>query len=141
MGGDWYWNLDEGQKEELSAIIEDHVSKLPISITIQYPEVSVGLVHAQPPDDWSDFETGKADYVMTVWGRHRVRSGNMSMVSSIDMAFVGHTVTEWLNKLGNVYLIDSGAGYEHGQLTLVMLPSKTSEPFFMQNLNKHIERW
>lgn len=139
-GGHWYWLLNDDEKEELSLLIENHVSKLPVSATIQYPDVSVGLLHAEPPDDWVELETGEAEFALTVWGRYRVLEGNESLVEGIDMVFVGHTPRVKLSRLGNVYPIDTGAGYADGHLTMVMLPNTAPAPFFIQNLNRFVEK-
>lgn len=55
------------------------------------------------------------------------------------MKFVGHTPRMKLSRLGNVYPIDTGAGYADGQLTMVILPNTAPAPFFIQNLNRFVE--
>lgn len=56
------------------------------------------------------------------------------------MVFVGHTPQVKLSGLGNVYPIDTGALYADGHLTMVMLPNTAPVPFFIQNLNRFVEK-
>lgn len=135
-GFGWWTNTP---KPVQNAIIQE-IAKLPLVIEIETDRGTVGLVHADVPRgmDWQTFvyelESGNKDIEqVALWGRDRIEDGNCEGVLGIDRVFVGHTV-QWtgLNKLGNVYAIDTGAifaelgQHDHARMTLANIGTQTA---------------
>jgi len=118
-GGDWYWHLSDFRTDELAFLIENYVSKLPHSITIKTAESSVGILHANPPQHWSDLQTGAADYTEIIWGRSKINNMDAAVIPGVDTIYVGHSADKTVRQLGNVNYIDTGAVYDFGMLTMV----------------------
>lgn len=123
--------------EELAATFDD----LPFVIEVETSRGLVGIVHADVPPgmDWQTFtakiEAGDEYATRMALGmdisdsfhesRQRVQNRRADGVPGIGRVFVGHTVLfEGMQKLGNLYAIDSGsawadAGKDKGHLTMV----------------------
>lgn len=112
-GGGW---VAESGVGETRRVLEAALPHLPLAREIAIMGRRVGLVHAEPPDDWSRIEV--ADPRTLVWGRDRIRRGDETPVAGIDAVVVGHTIVERPLTLGNVHYIDTGA-FATGRLTLV----------------------
>lgn len=113
FGLQWWLKVDEDQRQEILAAIQT----LPLAIEIDTPRGTVGLVHADIPDQmsWQEFTAAlEANHEQTIetclWGRARIQSASENGVPGIGRVFVGHT-PQWdgLVRYGNVYAIDSGA--------------------------------
>ena len=127
-GGDWYGNLFDDDQKEVKNLIDTIVSQLPHSITIEMPNRKVGLLHANPPCNWKDLQTGKADYADTVWGRQKIQACDKEPIQDIDTVFVGHDTHDNVRKLGNVFYLDTGAVYNYfGPLTMIGLSNSGSD--------------
>jgi len=73
-------------------------------------------VHADVPAgmSWQAFcaalEAGDENTVeVATWSRRRVQEGDASGVTGVGRVFVGHTPQKDVQRLGNVYYIDTGA--------------------------------
>lgn len=100
-GGQWFWQLDKATQDETVWLFKEH---LPLNRTIYINNLKIGIVHAEPPDDWDSAHT--PDQAM--WARDRISYGDKTVVKNVDRVYVGHTPTDF-KILGNVYYIDSGA--------------------------------
>jgi len=92
------------------------VMELPLAMDVQTPRGTVGLVHADVPAgmSWQAFcaalEAGDENTVeVATWSRRRVQEGDASGVTGVGRVFVGHTPQKDVQRLGNVYYIDTGA--------------------------------
>lgn len=133
----WMKDVSIEALEELAATFDE----LPFVIEVETSRGLVGIVHADVPPgmDWKTF-TAKIDagdeYATRMAlgmdlsdtfheSRQRVQTRRGDGVPGIGRVFVGHTVLfEGMQKLGNLYAIDSGsawadAGKDKGHLTMV----------------------
>lgn len=114
------------------------VLELPLAMDVQTQRGTVGLVHADVPAGMSwqafcaalDAEDEKTVEVAT-WSRRRIQASDASGVQGIGRVFVGHTPINGVQRLGNVYYIDTGAvfgahaGREGAGLTMTNLMMAT----------------
>ncbi|EWH03787.1 metallophosphoesterase [Halomonas sp. BC04] len=111
-GGSWVY-LESAH--EVRATLDEALRHLPHARQVAVAGKQIGMVHAEPPDDWADIEI--VDSHRLVWGRNRISSMDTAPVTSIDAVVVGHTIVEEPTTLGNVHYIDTGA-FTTGRLTL-----------------------
>ncbi|RTR04994.1 metallophosphoesterase [Halomonas nitroreducens] len=109
------WALDKSL-DEVRRVLEAALQHLPYAREVRVGERRIGMVHAEPPADWSGIE--ECDRHALVWGRERIRRGDTTPVTGIDAVVVGHTIVEAPRVLGNVHYLDTGA-FLTGRLTLV----------------------
>ncbi|MDW7745155.1 metallophosphoesterase [Halomonas sp.] len=112
-GGGWIVESGVGETRE---ILEASLRHLPLAREVAVKGKRVGMVHAEPPADWSRIES--ADQEALIWGRFRIQRGDETAVAGIDAVVVGHTIVERPLTLGNVHYLDTGA-FCTGRLTLV----------------------
>ena len=133
----WMKDASIEELELLAAAFDD----LPYVIEVETSRGLVGIVHADVPPgmDWQTFtakiEAGDEYATRMALGmdlsdtfhesRQRVQTRRTDGVPGVGRVFVGHTVLfEGMQKLGNLYAIDSGsvwadAGKNKGHLTMV----------------------
>ncbi|MFG6177243.1 metallophosphoesterase [Halomonas sp. THAF12] len=109
------WALAEDQ-QSLRHLLGAALQRLPYAREIAVNDRRIGLVHAEPPSDWSRIDD--SDRHELVWGRRRIQCGDDTPVVGIDAVVVGHTILESPTTLGNVHYIDTGA-FATGHLTLI----------------------
>ncbi|WP_136067740.1 metallophosphoesterase [Modicisalibacter radicis] len=117
QGGDWAlwvengggWALNE-QPRRLAALLHEALARMPYAIEVALDDARVGIVHAEPPDDWAALaQQGHALRQRLTWARRRIASRCETRVSNIDAVVVGHTILASPTNLGNVRYIDLGA--------------------------------
>lgn len=117
QSGDWAlwiengggWALSE-QPGELAGLLDEALSHMPYAIEVALDDAKVGIVHAEPPDDWSTIERqGHALRQQLTWARRRIACRYETRVANIDAVVVGHTILARPTNLGNVRYIDLGA--------------------------------
>ncbi|MFP4137259.1 MAG: metallophosphoesterase [Halomonas sp.] len=115
-GGSWVRRHEACDvRQRLDAALE----QLPYAREVAVAGKRLGIVHAEPPPDWSWIEDGgEALKEQLVWGRHRIAQQDTTPVEGIDAVVVGHTIVPAPIQLGNVNYIDTGA-FETGRLTLL----------------------
>lgn len=112
------WALSENLAE-VKQIVGEALRHLPYAREIEVAGRRIGMVHAEPPGDWSLIElAGNAYKQELVWGRSRIKSADETPVDDIDAVVVGHTPIEQPVWLGNVLYIDTGA-FRTGSLPLL----------------------
>ncbi|WP_230805737.1 hypothetical protein [Halomonas sp. IOP_14] len=112
------WAITENMIE-VRQILREALKYLPYARQIDVLGQQVGIVHAEPPADWSQVEMADdAGKVEMVWGRTRIKRRDTTPVVGIDAVVVGHTIVEQPTWLGNVFYIDTGA-FHTGRLTLI----------------------
>lgn len=115
-GGTW---VNKENRGDVRQILLEALNYLPYARQVDVMGQQVGIVHAEPPDDWSMIEdAGPAEKEQMVWGRSRIKRINEKPVTGIDTVVVGHTIIERPTWLGNVFYIDTGA-FQTGRLTLI----------------------
>lgn len=139
-GGTWYRDLKSIEQEEVRYLCDHYVDHLPVSLTLVYPRDEtgsvhyIGIIHAEPPDDWSEAISGEHSEMESIWGRSRIRHHDSRPVESVDLVLVGHTSSGKIRQLGNVVYLDTGAGWRNGRLTLIALGRSLEE--LKQNIAK-----
>jgi serine/threonine protein phosphatase 1 len=112
-GGSWIRLHDA---REVSRLLDKALEYLPLAREIGVAGKRIGMVHAEPPEDWALMDD--TDPETLVWGRRRITTGDETPVAGVDAVVVGHTIVEQPMTLGNVHYIDTG-GFASGRLTLL----------------------
>jgi serine/threonine protein phosphatase 1 len=137
MGGlDWWFKAPPAERNALVAKFRE----LPIVIEVETPRGLVGMIHADVPAgmSWQQFvaaiEAGDERATQTaLWGRTRAHQGNTDGVAGVGRIFAGHTPQDAIRRLGNVYLVDTGAifglnnGADDGRLSMMNIVAKTGD--------------
>lgn len=119
-GGSWF---DDTDRDELSALLPQ-VEQLPLSMQVQTDGATIGVIHAEPPEDWASLKDAKevsmSDPVVThgIESRQRFKQRKKQAIKGIDAVVCGHTIAPEPFALGNVFYIDQGA-FHTGVLTVV----------------------
>ena len=85
---------------------------LPISMTVEGEDFSVGMCHAEPSGyEWGEMIADETCFQQMMWGR-KILHGNADPrpVSGIDITLHGHTPLPDVRRVGNRYFVDTGAG-------------------------------
>lgn len=135
-GFGWWLGVSNIKRHE----ILEAICTLPLVVEVDSSCGKVGIFHADVPKNlnWDDFiagiESGYEEIIQTcLWGRERIKDGNMLGISGIDRVFIGHT-PQWqgLTRYGNVYALDTGAYYglkgnmDKGRFTMVRIDADES---------------
>jgi len=117
--GDGYdsWKLNFGRwtdsmtASEIASWVE-RLGKLPISLTVEGDDYSVGICHAEPSGfDWNEMIADPQCYQHMMWGRKVLRGEvDPRPVKGVDITVHGHTPIAEVRRIGNRYFIDTGAG-------------------------------
>jgi serine/threonine protein phosphatase 1 len=123
-GGSWFAELDDAQRAPYLKAFE----ALPLAAEVESETGLIGLVHANcPVSDWNHLAealagpNGDVYAEECMWSRKRIQQGVKTPVLGVKAVVVGHTPVEQIRQLGNVFYIDTGAGYRRGTLTLIAL--------------------
>lgn len=135
-GLEWWFQAPKAERDALVAMFNE----LPIVIEVETPRGLVGMIHADVPDgmSWPQFvaaiEAGDDRVTQTaLWGRTRAHQGNTDGVAGVGRIFAGHTPQDRISRLGNVYLVDTGAifglnnGSDDGRLSMMNIVAKTGD--------------
>lgn len=124
-GGSWYRDLDEVNARRAVRLIKALDRKTPFAITIARGKgVTVGICHAQPPThDWKDAMAPTAAHKETmIWARSRWHLKDTELTKGVTWTIHGHTpMAGGVQYLGNMVLIDTGACFKGGKLTILNL--------------------
>ena len=127
-GGDWWLDVDDALKWRFMETFSD----LPMLLEVETSLGLIGLVHADVPCNmtWQDFtsrleERDPAVMEYALWSRGRAQENCTTPVAGIDRVYCGHTVFDTPKQVGNVYFIDTGAGYDFEGAHLTVLPIDT----------------
>lgn len=123
--GDWLLDLDPETQKRLG----ERLSDLPLAIELETPAGLVGMVHADCPyDDWHDMqrqELTDGSKECCLWSRERFLRRYTADVRNVRAVVHGHTTMRTMQKLGNVFYIDTGGWRAGGHFTLLDLHSLT----------------
>jgi len=106
----WQFRLSDDEREECIGLVET----MHWAITVAHGSESIGIVHADIPDNmsWNAFchqlckqDSWLIDYA--TWSRKRVND-SLGNVPGIKWLFVGHSCQEVPRQFGNVIYIDTG---------------------------------
>ena len=122
-GGKWFFHLPYEQQEELVLLAD---TKMPLVIEVETDIGTIGVIHANAPDDWQKYHQLNDDEDFfddalvedTIWGRRRIYGNQSGRVKGIDYVVVGHTPVNYVIALDNIVYIDTGAVYD-GSLTIL----------------------
>ena len=117
-GGKWFFHLPYEQQEELVLLAD---TKMPLVIEVETDIGTIGVIHANAPDDWQKYHQLNDDEDFfddalvedTIWGRRRIYGNQSGRVKGIDYVVVGHTPVEVVTVLENIVYIDTGAVYNN----------------------------
>lgn len=112
------WNISNTKPERLA--ISDALSVLPLAIEVETEHGLVGIIHAEPTEDWDELRAILQDETTQrsrlkrlreclLWDRSRVEEGYQSVIKGLRAAVVGHTPVKRPSWLGSVLYIDTGA--------------------------------
>lgn len=130
------WNIANTKPERLA--ISDALSAMPLAIEVETAEGLVGIVHAEPTEDWDELRTILQDQAIPrsrlrqlreclLWDRSRVESGYQSVIKGLRAAVVGHTPVKRPGWLGSVLYIDTGA-WASGEKDFALIDLATLAP-------------
>ena len=126
-GGEWL----EQQPEKQRRAIGERLAALPLAFEVETRLGPVGLVHADYPfDDWRDIQRlqlSPAAIDSCLWSRERYSRRYERSVANVRALIHGHTTLGRVEKLGNVFFIDTG-GWRRGQGHFTLLDLHTLEP-------------
>lgn len=105
---------------------------LPYAITVATPEGPVGILHSElregvPWETWCQElrERRTQTIAQTLWGRTRITSGSCTPVPGVSHVWCGHSVRAEITPQGNVWYLDTGAGFPGGKLSVARLRRET----------------
>ena len=106
--GMWSRNLSDS---EISTWVA-RLMKLPISMTLSGADYRVGICHAEPSGfNWNDMITDETCFRQMMWGRKVLRGEvDARPVAGVDITLHGHTPIPQMQRIGNRYFVDTGAG-------------------------------
>lgn len=107
-GGAWMNSIDIGLMRAISNKAE---SMMPVWMEIETDAGIVGIVHAEPPEDWTKISDENPQNL--IWSRTKVEQKDESMISGVLKVYSGHTPIESPLSLGNTRFIDTGACDTH----------------------------
>lgn len=118
------WNIDNSIERQ--HVYADAFACLPLAIEIVTGDGLVGVVHAEPTNNWDllridllnphidDYSAQRLQDRLQ-WERRRIYQGDKIGVVGVNAAVVGHTPLTKPVQLGNVYYIDTGAWSDAGK--------------------------
>ena len=117
-GGKWFFHLPYEEQEQLVLLAD---TKMPLVIEVETNIGTIGVIHANAPDDWQKYHRLNDDEDFfddalvedTIWGRRRIYGNQSGRVKGIDYVVVGHTPVEDVTVLENIVYIDTGAVYNN----------------------------
>lgn len=117
-GGKWFFHLPYEEQEQLVLLAD---TKMPLVIEVETDIGTIGVIHANAPDDWQKYHQLNDDEDFfddalvedTIWGRRRIYGSQDGRVNGIDYVVVGHTPVEDVTVLENIVYIDTGAVYNN----------------------------
>lgn len=123
-GGSWLNKLDQEAQRRFG----ERLAELPLAIEVETPEGFVGLVHADCPyDDWKDMQSRPLTASAVdccLWSRERYQRGYAAPVRNVRAVIHGHATVASMQRLGNVFFIDTG-GWKKSQGYFTFLELRT----------------
>lgn len=125
-GGDWYLELPVATIKHLMHKVEQ---EFPIYITVKNGSKTIGVCHAETPDDSWDYVTSSRidNYThdqKALWGRRKIKDPQ-SYAEGVDLAIHGHSITDKPKRINNQVWIDTGSFLHSGGITFAELGEGT----------------
>lgn len=124
-GGEWFSSYNKNS--DIIQRIDAIMARLPLTRTVKLPDGTIiGLVHAEPPMDWSDRFNNDITYDQetAIWSRNMIRRYQYKdfdwNVKNVDHVYCGHTIAQNPLTKGNISWIDTGA-FHTNNLTMLKL--------------------
>lgn len=122
LGTEWWLELAQDHKK----IVVDTYKNLPLVIEVETKNGLVGILHAECPHaDWKHVGAMLNNPLNSKAVSNCLWSTNSPLnnyaIKNVHAVFVGHMTQREHTINKNVYLIDTGSGYEGGYLTLFNL--------------------
>ncbi len=123
FGGGWNVQNDQAERKRLG----DLFTALPIGMEIETAGGIVAVLHADcPTSTWAELKErleagGQGAELIAgccTWSRDRIERMNDAPIPDIRALVVGHSPMDVMQRLGNVYYIDT-FGWKHGKFTLL----------------------
>lgn len=147
-GGNW-WYPDH---EKLLLPLAELIDRMPWAIEVATPQGTVGIVHADAPEDqdWASFtqelehDTVGHIHDFAVWSRKRFAGRVQQAVAGIHRVVVGHSITTTPFRRDNVIFLDTGAYLEYrdntrGGLTVLNLHTWEFRTFHLGHHGNSVE--
>ncbi len=106
----WQFELSHDEISECREML----SQMPLALTVQTDQGSVGVVHAYVPEytAWGEFcktlEDGNPEIIeLAIWSRGLVRRPRRSTVTGVDFVVIGHQSLQNPTHYGNIICIDT----------------------------------
>jgi serine/threonine protein phosphatase 1 len=116
MGGGW---IEHCSKKQLISL-RDKIRSFPLSITVNFQEKRLGVIHACAPNDWDSLTTAsEEEWEIYLWERdqyHNSKKGLIHTVKNIDWVIHGHVGGNKVTS-GNHIWIDTF--HSTGRLTII----------------------
>jgi len=113
-GGAWIERFSETELNELAELIMTCMS---IAITVQTEQHSIGVIHAQAPDVWSDVEhLSETKEVQWLWSRSQYESIKTHITKGVDAVVHGHMCDVMAVKGNHIYI---DTLHRTGELTMM----------------------
>lgn len=100
--------------------------KIPYAIELHWNSKVIGIVHAEPPCNWTWLKTRRLDETIKntlLWDRSRFKYASPPAydhgIENIDLVITGHTIQDTPTLSMNVLNIDTAAYMPEGKLTLL----------------------
>jgi serine/threonine protein phosphatase 1 len=125
-GGEWLYELPMEQQRRIG----ERLAALPMAMEVATNLGDVGLVHADfPTDDWKDIhriDWSGIDRMHSIagqllWSAQRYRRRHTGIVKNIRALVHGHVTIPAMDRLGNVFFIDTGGWRRAGRFTFLEL--------------------
>lgn len=114
LGGDWYLQLDTDSLFLLRQIVE----RLPLAIKVDLENITIGISHAEPFDDW---KPRHINYYSAIWGGKHSPLGSTTIINKgVDRSYHGHYIVKEPIQRGTANWIDTGA-FIGGRLQIIEL--------------------
>lgn len=126
-GGEWYLDLPIATVKQLANKMQE---EFPIYITVQNGDKTIGVCHAETPDeDWNivtskNISNYKNDQ-KALWGRRKIKDPDSYPSHGLDLAIHGHSITKKPHRCNNQVWIDTGSFLVDGGITFAELGKGT----------------
>jgi serine/threonine protein phosphatase 1 len=116
-GGSWADNLTDTERSILLELIYGHMT---LSMTIEYKEGSIGVIHAMSPNDWGELDQTINDWIPYLWSTQKYQLAlrkNSKAITNVNAVVHGHVGCNYIEMGSNQLWIDTLMS--SGRLTLI----------------------
>lgn len=124
FGGDWFFNLNENQKQEALLKLNQISSTKPLILEINTTNGKKHVAcHANYPFEEYQYNLplSNEDIDVILWSRDRIDNRDNSIIKGADKFYFGHSILKEPVQLGNCYFIDTGSFLKNGFITFMRI--------------------